>query len=265
MIWAWHPPLMVYRKEKRKVERIIPWWLALWVRNIPNMASVKARDIELGDWDILFWYSDWILETRDTSWQMYLTDRVEVSFEKNSKLTSEPEKIYEWMMADIAEFKWWTEFEDDVSLFFFARNYNKDLIANKEELEQILKEANSKKSVKDIELNKRTKEEIIEEIRREKMERETKIRLDRLENLSKMWEYYRLKQDVLQYLREWFAHEKMHTYLEKAIANEQKVALAKMEDRLQRKYETLTELYKKWEYELVIREATDVIFRNWKI
>lgn len=265
MIWAWHPPLLIYRAKEKKIERIIPWWLALWVRNILNVSSIKIKDIPLWDWDIICWYTDWILETKDWLWQMYLLDRLEKSFEKQTNIFQNPEKIYKWIIEDVVEFKWWSDFEDDVSIFIFTRNFNKDLIANKQELEQILKETNSKKSIKEIQIKKRTKEEIIEELKREKIERELKIRLDRLDRLAKIWEYIKLKQEVLLYYREWFAHDKMSYYLEKAIANEQKVTLTKMEEKLQRKYETLMQLYKKWEYDIVIKEAMDVIFKNWKI
>jgi hypothetical protein len=37
----------------------------------------------------------------------------------------------------------------------------------------------------------------------------------------------------------------MKVYLEKAIANEQKAMMIKMEEKLDRKYKTLMELYKK--------------------
>ncbi len=265
IIWAWHPPLLVYRRHEKKVERIIPWWLALWVRNIANANSIKPKDIPLADGDVILWYTDWILETKNEYWKMYLLDNLEKSFEKHAKNLTSPEKIYDWIMKDVNEYKWWLEFDDDVSIFIFTRDYNKDLITNKQELEQILKEANSKKSIKEIQIKKRTKEEIIEELKREKQERELKIRLDRLDRLAKIWEYIKLKQEVLTCYREWFAHDKMHYYLEKAIANEQKVIIFKLEEKLQRKYETLSQLYKKWEYDIVVKEAMDVIFKNWKI
>ncbi|EKE29357.1 MAG: hypothetical protein ACD_2C00185G0002 [uncultured bacterium (gcode 4)] len=265
MVWAWHPPLYVYRRKEWTSEKIIPGWLALWVRNIPNLASMKIKDIPLENGDVIFGYTDWIVETKNAEWVMYLLDRVEKSFTKHAKLFLSPKKIYEWVLADVNNFKWGLEFDDDVSFFIFTRNTNKDLIANKEELEQILKETNSKKSLKEIQIKKRTKEEIIEELKQEKHERELKVRLERLDRLAKIWEYHKLKQEVLMYYREGFIHDKMKFYLEKAIANEQKVMIMKMEEKLDRKYKTLIELYKKWEYEIVVKEAMDVIFKNWKI
>jgi hypothetical protein len=83
--------------------------------------------------------------------------------------------------------------------------------------------------------------------------------------LYKVWEFIKLKQDALIYYKEWFVHDKMKFYLEKAIWSEQKVIMRKQEDKLQKKYAVLLDLYKKWEYNIVIKEAIDVIFKNWKI
>lgn len=265
MVWAWHPPLFIYRKQERKIEKIIPGWLALWVRNITNISSIKMKDITLDNWDVIFGYTDWIVEAKNHEWAMFWVNGVEAMFLKGAQKFTDPKKIYEFMIAEVDMYRWDVEINDDASFFIFVRNTDKDLILNKNDLEQILKDSNSKKKLKDIQFNKKTKEDIIEELRKEKQERELKIRLDRLDRLAKIWEYIKLKQEVLIYYKEGFVHNKMQTYLEKAIANEQRVTIRKMEEKLQRKYDTLVELYKKWEYETVIKEAMDVIFKNWKI
>jgi hypothetical protein len=41
--------------------------------------------------------------------------------------------------------------------------------------------------------------------------------------------------------------------------------MKKQDEKLQRKYEVLEELYKKWEYDIVIKETLDVLFKNGKI
>lgn len=265
IIWAGHLPLLLYKRKTWELEKIIAWWLAMWVRNIPNTASVKVRTLNLDDWDVIVGYTDWVLEAKDWSNKMYWQERLEKTFSKYAKSFLNPEKIYDSLMNDLKDFKWWVDFEDDVSFFIYTRNTKKDLITNKEELQDILKEVNSKKSLKDIQIKKRTKEEIIEELKKERQEREIKIRLERLDRLAKIWEYIKLKQEVLQYYKEWFVHEKMKKYLEKAIVNEQKVVLKKQEEKLKKKYTTLLELYKKWEYDIVAKEALDVIFKNGKV
>lgn len=57
----------------------------------------------------------------------------------------------------------------------------------------------------------------------------------------------------------------MDFYLKKIIKNEDKVKSLKLEDRLERKYEMLRELYDKGEYAVVIRESIDVIYKNGNI
>ena len=57
----------------------------------------------------------------------------------------------------------------------------------------------------------------------------------------------------------------MKFYLEKSIANEYQATVKKQEDKIQKKYMTLLDLYKKGEYEIVIKETLDVIFKNGKI
>ena len=157
-------------------------------------------------------------------------------------------------------------FEDDVSFFIFARNTGKDLISNKVELESILKEMDIKKSeAKTIDFNNKTKQQVIDTLKKERYERELKIRLDRLSRLYNMAEFIKLKQEVYLYFREGYVHDKMRYYLEKAIDNEQKVIMRKQDEKLTRKYDILKELYKKGEFELVIKESIDVLFKNGKI
>lgn len=157
-------------------------------------------------------------------------------------------------------------FEDDVSFFIFSRNTAKDLINNKAELESILKEMDVKKTDnKTIDFNNKTRQQVIEALKKERHERELKIRLDRLERLYKMTEFTKLKQEVYLYFREGYIHDRMRFYLEKALENEHKTIMKKQDEKLQKKHELLQELYKKGEYELVIKEVIDVLFKNGKI
>jgi len=266
-IGAGHDPMLLYRKKTNSVEKIIPGWLALGVRLIPNISSVKIKEIEMMEGDVLFGYTDGIIEAKDTSNTMYGLERMEKSFKTHaSKYAHIPERIYEYMMQDVNEFRWSVAFEDDVSFFIFSRNTAKDLITNKTELDALLKEMDIKKTnAKEVDFTNKTKQEIIETIKKERHERELKIRLDRLERLYKMEEFTKLKQEVYLYFREWYIHDRMRFYLEKALENEQKSIMKKQDEKLKRKYELLEELYKKWEYELVIKETIDILFKNGKI
>ena len=82
--------------------------------------------------DVLFGYTDGIIEVKDTTNTMYGLERMAKSFQIHaSKYGHNPEKIYEMLMADANEFRGIIPFEDDVSFFLFSRNTSKDLIANK--------------------------------------------------------------------------------------------------------------------------------------
>ncbi len=264
IIWAWHLPIFLYRKDSWVLEKVIAWWLALWVRMINNSSSVKIKEIKLEHNDIMVWYTDWIIEAKDVNWNMFWMNFLEKSVLKYCTNLTNPEKIYWNILNDVNEFRWTVPFNDDVSVFVFNRNFDKDIIKNKNELENIAKEHNSKKTIKDI-LFKKTKEELIEEMRQERYNKELKIRLNRLDNLYKIWEYIKLKQEIILYYKEWYCHDKMRIYLEKALGKEHLVVLRKQDEKLQRKYESIVNLYKKWDYELVIKEALDVVFKNWKI
>ena len=259
--------MLVYRKQTNSIEKIIPGGLALGVRLIQNISSVKQREIEMTDGDILFGYTDGIIEVKDATNTMYGLERMEKSFKLHAgKYGRNPEKIYEMMLQDTNEFRGTVSFEDDVSFFIFSRNTAKDLIANKAELETILKELDIKKTgTKEIDFTNKTKQQVIETLKKERHERELKIRLDRLDRLYKMAEFTKLKQEVYLYFREGYIHDQMRFYLEKALENEHKSIMKKQDEKLKRKHELLEDLYKKGEYELVIKETIDILFKNGKI
>jgi len=87
-------------------------------------------------------------------------------------------------------------------MFVFARNSNKDLIENEQELKELLQESNIKKLSADFTLKNKTKQEVIDKIKQQKYERDVKIRLDRLDRLYRIGEYIKLKQEVILYYRE---------------------------------------------------------------
>lgn len=246
-IGAGHDPMLIYKKDSGTIEKIIPGGLALGVRLIQNTSSVKIREIEMKNGDVLFGYTDGILEVKDTTNTMYGLERMEKSFKAHAtKYGNHPAKIYELMMQDVNEFRGTVAFEDDVSFFIFSRNTAKDLITNKAELENILKEMDIKKgNTKEINFTNKTKQQVIETLKKERHERELKIRLDRLEKLYKMSEFTKLKQEVYLYFREGYAHDRMRFYLEKALENEHRSIIKKQDEKLKRKYDVLEELYRK--------------------
>ncbi len=264
IIWAGHLPMFLYKKNTWVLEKIIVWWLALWVRTINNIASIKIKELQLENNDTLVWYTDWIIEVKNINWNMFWMNLLEKSILKYCKNLTNPEKIYENILNDVNEFKWVIPFNDDVSVFIFNRNLNKDIIKTKKEFENILKEHNSTTTIKNV-INNKTREELIKEIKKERYDRDLKIKLSRLDKLYKIWEFIKLKQEIIMYYKEWFVHDKMRLYLEKILEKENLIIAKKLEEKLEKKYSTLLDLFKKWEYELVIKECLDVIFKNWKI
>lgn len=152
-------------------------------------------------------------------------------------------------------------FDDDISGFIWVRNTDKDVIVDKGELQAILDEVGLRERESFGSLKNRNRAEIMELLKKEKFERELKIRLIQLDRLYKMGEFLKLKQRIQDNFREGYVHDRMKKYLEKIIANEDKFKLMKLEERLRRKYETLLELQKKGENEIVIREVVEIITR----
>ncbi|MDD5197736.1 MAG: PP2C family protein-serine/threonine phosphatase [Candidatus Gracilibacteria bacterium] len=266
-IGAGHDPMLVYRRKTNSIEKIIPGGLALGVRLIPNIASIKVKEIEMANGDILFGYTDGIIEVKDDTNTMYGLERMEKSFKTHAERgVYSPKKIYEMMLQDVNEFRGDVPFEDDMSFFIFSRNTAKDIIINQAALAAILKEMEIKETDnKKIDFTNKTKQQVIETLKKERYERDLKIKLDRLDRLYKMAEFTKLKQEVYLYFREGFAHDRMRFYLEKALENEHRSIMRKQDEKLKRKYEVLEELYKKGEYELVAKEVIDVLFKNGKI
>lgn len=80
--------------------------MALGVRLIQNTSSVKLREMELGNGDVLFGYTDGIIEVKDANNTMYGLSRMEKSFQTHaSRYGHTPGKIYELMMQDVNEFR----------------------------------------------------------------------------------------------------------------------------------------------------------------
>ncbi len=105
-VGAGHDPMLLYRKHSHTVEKIIPGGLALGVRLIQNTSSVKLRDIKMDDGDVLFGYTDGIIEVKDINNEMYGLDRMEESFKKHAaKFGHNPAKIYELMLQEANEYR----------------------------------------------------------------------------------------------------------------------------------------------------------------
>lgn len=261
-IGAGHDKMVYLHYAEKRTELIVPGNLALGVRIIKNVGSIKPKELVMKHRDALFGYTDGFVEARSgEGGEFYGLERLEQNF-KDSLLKNEcdPEKAYKVLFKNVGEFA--PTFDDDVSGFVWVRNTDKDVIVDKGELQAILDEVGVRERESGIfSLKNKNRAEIMELLRKEKFERELKIRLIQLDRLYKMGEFLKLKQRIQENFREGYVHDRMKKYLEKIIQNEDKFKLMKLEERLRRKYETLLDLQKKGENEIVIREVVEIITR----
>ena len=100
----------------------------------------------------------------------------------------------------------------------------------------------------------------MEEIRRQK---ETQRIIKVLWDLYYSWEILQLKQEAIRYIKEWYIDKKINNYLKKALENENKYKIEQKNIKMQNKYNVLVWLYKKWDYDTVIKEVEDIILKDW--
>lgn len=260
-IGAGHDKMVYLHYAEKRTELITPGNLALGVRVIKNAASIKPKELPMRHKDALFGYTDGFVEARNgEGGEFYGLNRLVENFKTNYlKCECDPEKSYKALYKSANEFA--ASFDDDVSGFIWSRNTDKDVIVDKGELQAILDEVGLREKENIGGLKNRNRAEIMELLKKEKFERELKIRLIQLDRLYKMGEYLKLKQRIQDNFREGFVHDRMKKYLEKIIQNEDKFKMMKLEERLRRKYDTLLELQKKGENEIVIREIVEIITR----
>ena len=198
--------------------------------------------------------------------KMYSIDQVWEKFleyARNDKF--DLQDIYENLINDLKRFTWWrANFDDDVTIILLKRDKQKEILDNEDEIEEvILKEwlyRNYKKRMK-----WKTVEEVKEDIKRIQQETAIKNIIKNLENLYRTWEIIKLKQDSIRYIKEWYIHQKINFYLKKAMDNENAFKIKQKNKKLKDKYNLLKELYKKWDYETVIYECTNIISKDWNI
>ena len=261
--WMWHEPILIYRAKERKVEVKVLWWLAAWIRIIKNMDQVKIKELTLEDDDILMIFSDWIVETKWLNWNFYWIESLKKSFEVIARTEKNIRNIYNMLIQELTTFKWWTKFLDDASILLLKREKERDLIKI---WDILLKEIAEKEKLKKEEIKKlewESRKEInkkLEEIRRQK---ETQRIIKVLWDLYYSWEILQLKQEAIRYIKEWYIDKKINNYLKKALENENKYKIEQKNIKMQNKYNVLIWLYKKWDYDTVIKEVEDIILKDW--
>ncbi len=271
-VWLGHEPILVYRNKEKIVEKLRPGWLAAWIRLIKKTENVKIHNIELNSWDILLTYSDWLIETKSPEWEYYWIDRLANFFLEVAKNEKNTKKIYNYLINDIKNFRWWSRFDDDVTILILKRDNSKDIIKDKKQKEEIIKEILKEKNkfwiINNNDIKKikwKTKSEIEKEL--EKIEQDKKIEsiIHQLKSLWLTWEILKLKSEAKRYIKEGYVHPKINYYLKKAIDNYEKYRIKQKEKKMKMKYDVLLKLYQKGDYDTVIREIEDIIAKDWNI
>lgn len=263
--WMWHEPVIIYRAEEKKVERIIGWGLAGWIRLIKKAEDIKPKTYELADGDIVLTYSDGVLEAKWEDGQLYWIERLEKIFLQSAQTNGTIKEVYEDIIEDLKLYRWGTSFEDDTTVLMFKRNTFKDLLnSDSEEIAEIrAKEWLSSKDVRRLEW--KTKQELEEELVEIKKEKQTVNIINILKGLYYTWEFLKLKQEATRYIKEGFIHKKINFYLKKAIENEESYKIKQRNTKMENKYNVLLELFKKKDFTTVIQECNEIIAKDWNV
>ena len=163
------------------------------------------------------------------------------------------------------EFRWGTKFDDDVTVLLLKRNTEKDLV---KEWDAILEEIKARENFQNNELKRfewATKNNINKKVEALRKEKEIKRIIATLEDLYYSWEILQLKQEAVRFIKEWYIDKKINFYLRKAIENENKYKIEQKNQKMQNTYNVLYGLYKKWNYDTVIKELEFLISRDWNI
>lgn len=266
IIWMWHEPLYIYRKMSNSIEEYRPFWLAAWIRKILKIESIKTTSLKLLEWDVVVSYTDWIIEAKNSEGVMYWLDRFKQKFLEWINKHSNLKNVYKFVIDDLKQYSGKINYDDDVTIILFSRDSKTDIVNNKY-IENIVKNLNI--SGFDYSQRKKlewkTKQEVLDEINNLKLKKELNIITQKLHELLKDWEIIKLKEECLKYIRQWYVSLKINSYLKKAISLEEKYKIDIKNKKLQTKYNTLQSLYGRWDYKTVIKEAYDVILKNWNI
>ena len=264
-VGMWHEPMLIYRAWENKIEKLIPGWLAAGIRIIKDINQIKIKEIYLEDWDIILTYSDWVIEAKSNKWEYYWLNRLKDTFLKICQIEKDTRKIYKYIIDDLISFRWWAAFDDDVTILLLKRDKQLDLL---DENSEIIKKLKFKERLEKKELKKlvwKNKQQALEELEKIKKEKQLKSIIRNLKKLYHLWEFLKLKQEASRYIKDWWIHKDINFYLRKAIDNELKYKINLKNKKLEWKYYVLEQLYKKWDYDTVIREIENIISNDWDI
>ncbi len=261
----WHEPLIIYRDKTKTIERVIVGGLAGGIRLIKKTEDIKPKTLEISNKDVVLTYSDGVLETKGTQGELYGIERLEHIFLQSAQVNTDIKEIYKDIIEDLKLYRGGSSFDDDTSVLMFRRNTMKDLI-NTESDEIAKLKAQEGLSRKDVRrLEGKTKSELQKELEDIKKEKETMHIIQILKGLYMTWEFLKLKQEAIRYIKEWYIHKDINFYLKKAVENEESYRMKQKNAKIQNKYNVLLELYKKKDFNTVIQECNEIIAKDWNV
>jgi hypothetical protein len=264
-VWMWHEPMLVYRSKTKTIERVIPGGLAIWIQRIENKELVRVKELKMENGDILMCYSDWLIEAKNIDGEFYGLERLKEIFTIATKNETNINRIYDIVTKDVKLFRWWSSFDDDLTIILLEREEENDLVIK---WDDYIKEIQVKQWLNERELREiewKTRKEAWEKSEEIKKKKEIKRIITNLKNLYYTWEMLQLKEEASRYIKEWFIDKKINFYLKKAMENEAKYRIGLKEQKMQSKYKVLTTLYEKWDYETIINEIEDLISKDGNI
>jgi serine phosphatase RsbU (regulator of sigma subunit) len=186
-VWVGHEPMIVFRRKTQTIEKLIPGWLAAWIRIIKEESMVKVKDFTLEDGDILMVFSDGVVESKDMEGNFYGFERLFSTFDFICKKEKVVWKIYDYLMQDIKLFRGGAKFDDDSTIVLLQRNISKDIIRQED---SFLKDIASKEGLGRLALKKlagKSREEVEKELEKIRKEKEVTNIVKTLETLYYTW------------------------------------------------------------------------------
>ena len=257
--------MLCYRKKTRIVDKLIPGWLAAWIRIIKDELWIKVKDLILEDGDIMLAFSDGVIESKDVDGNFYWLERLLSAFDFICNKETLLAKIYNYLMEDIKLFRGGAKFDDDSTIVLLQRNKSKDIIHQED---SFLRDVAQQEGLSRFAVRKliwKSREQVEKELEKIRKEKEIINIVKTLEGLYYTWEILKLKQEAIRFIKAGFIHKDINFYLKKAIANESAYKISQKEKKVWNKYSVLSELLKKWDYNTVIRECSEIIAKEWNI
>jgi len=215
-VWFGHEPMLVYRKQKREIEKIIPWWLAAWIRMIKNVEDIKEKQLTLSDGDMVLSFSDWVVEAKWMKWEFYWMDRLRKSFLVHAQLEKDSTSVYNKIIDDLITFRWGTAFVDDTTIMILRRDEENDIQSRDS---KYIKTLNEKQPLNKKDYNRlywKSKKQIEEELKAIKKEKELQLIVANLKKHYQIWEFLTLKQEAVRHIKNWWVHKDINMYLRKS-------------------------------------------------